>query len=130
MIRKEGRESFTKAGGEETGAIGPATNQPCRGGASSSLLGCSCLCSGRFPKQSLPALVLEKSVYRRGDVVGLRKDGVFEFRVITAEGVSGGNALYLRGEVFEQFLSNAGGDFRPVAPAQPVFVRNDDAKRF
>src|SRR5260221_5935903 len=112
------------------GAIGPATNQPCRGGASSSLLGCSCLCSGRFPKRTLPALVLEKTVYRRGDIVGLRKDGVFEFRVITAEGVSSCKALYLRGEVFEQFLSNAGGDFRPVAPAQPVFVRNDDAKRF
>src|SRR5712664_2384811 len=72
-------------------------------------------------------LVFEELFDGRDDVLGLRKDNIFELRLVGAEGVHGGDAFDRRIELLEKLVGDARGDFRAETPAQHVFVGHDDA---
>ncbi len=61
------------------------------------------------------------------DVLGLGEDDVFQRWLVGDEGVHCGHALYRGIEVFEELVGDAGGYFSSVAPAEHVFVGDDDA---
>ena len=61
------------------------------------------------------------------DSVGLRKDRVFQHRLIGHERVHCAYALDGRVEVVEEFVGNASGDLCTVAPTEHVFVSYDHA---
>ena len=62
--------------------------------------------------------------------LGLGEDDVFEFGLVGAESVHGGDALDRGVEFVEKFVGDAGGDFGAVAPAEHVFVGDDNAMGF
>src|SRR5260370_26656331 len=73
------------------------------------------------------ASVVQKPAHRRKNMLGLRKDNIFELWLVGAESVHGGDALDGGVQFVEKFVGDAGGDFGPETPAQHVFVSDDDA---
>src|SRR5712664_4228286 len=73
--------------------------------------------------------ILQELLHRRGDMTRLRENHVLELRLIGAERIHGGHALHGGVQFFEQLIGDARCDFRPVAPAQHVFISHDDAVR-
>ena len=64
------------------------------------------------------------------DRFGLREDGVFDDGLVGDEGVHGADAADGGVEGVEEFFADAGGDFRAVAPADHVFMRDEDFAGF
>src|SRR6266478_2381578 len=76
------------------------------------------------------ASVVQKLADRRKNMLGLRKDNIFELWLIGAEGVHGGAALDGGVELVEKLVGDAGGDFRAETPAQHVFICHEDTMIF
>src|SRR5260370_16631096 len=72
------------------------------------------------------ALVVQKLAHRRKNMLGLRKDNIFELWLVGAESVHGGDALDGGVQFVEKFVGDARGDFGAETPAQHVFVSDDD----
>src|SRR6266436_219579 len=73
---------------------------------------------------------VQKLADRRKNMLGLRKDNIFELWLIGAEGVHGGDALDGGVELVEKLVGDAGGDFRAETPAQHVFICHEDTMIF
>jgi hypothetical protein len=61
------------------------------------------------------------------DGVGLGEDGVFQDGLVGDEGVHGADAADGGVEGVEEFVGDAGGDLRAVAPTEHVLVSDDHA---
>src|SRR5215470_1847346 len=76
---------------------------------------------------AVEGLVGDQLLDRRSDVVGLRQDDIFQLGLVGAEGIHGSDTLDRRVELVEEFIGDARGDFSAVAPAEHIFVSDDDA---
>src|SRR5216683_359977 len=76
------------------------------------------------------ASVVQKLAHRRKNMLGLRKDNIFELGLVGAEGVHGSDAFDGGVELIEKLVGDARGDFRAKTPAQHVFISDDDAMIF
>ncbi len=71
-------------------------------------------------------LILGEVEHGAVEVFGLGEDGVFEEGLVGDEGVHGGYAADGGVEGVEELFADAGGDLGSVAPAEHVFVGDDD----
>lgn len=62
-------------------------------------------------------LVFREFFHCAEEIIGLGEDGIFEYGLVSHEGVDGGDAAHRRIEMVEKLIGNAGGDFRAVTPA-------------
>src|SRR6266576_1469435 len=70
--------------------------------------------------------ILQQLPYRRRKVACLRKDHVLQLGLVRAESVHGRNAPNRGVQLVEEFVRDARGDLRSIAPTQHVFVSHDD----
>ena len=77
-----------------------------------------------------PRLESEQFADGGKDVFGLGEDFIFEFGLVGAESVHGGDTAHWSVEILKQLIGDAGGDFGAVAPGERVFVGHDNAAGF
>src|SRR5260370_14841592 len=86
--------------------------------------------SKKFPwRNSLPPIgsIFQKLLHGRRNVTRLRQDHILKLGLVSAEGIHGRNATDRSVQLLEKSVRNARRNFRPITPAQRVFISHNNA---